>query len=227
MANFCTNCGARLRMSDNFCIKCGTKIKKSTIKYNNPSSKPMPNNMEKDKTKKEIKRVVGEVESGMNQLMGKCKTKLEKEMKDAEERNRKKKMIDRIFESPEIKSEIRKDRPIDAFAIKGNLENKIINERENMSEDEIKHFIKSELRKAREREAKASIAKEKEMGSKKTQENKAYGSYCNQGCRHCYEQYIHSGGEVDFDFTGEEIIDYFCNLGHSISFGRFCKDYET
>ena len=58
----------------------------------------MPNNMEKDKTKKEIKRVVGGVESGMNQLMGKCKTKLEKEMKDAEERNRKKERIDRIFE---------------------------------------------------------------------------------------------------------------------------------
>ena len=27
MANFCTNCGNRVRKNDNFCIKCGTRIR--------------------------------------------------------------------------------------------------------------------------------------------------------------------------------------------------------
>ena len=32
MANFCTNCGAKVRKEDNFCTNCGTKIDKSDIK---------------------------------------------------------------------------------------------------------------------------------------------------------------------------------------------------
>ncbi|WP_296890796.1 zinc ribbon domain-containing protein [uncultured Methanobrevibacter sp.] len=28
MANFCTNCGTKIRKEDNFCTNCGTKIRK-------------------------------------------------------------------------------------------------------------------------------------------------------------------------------------------------------
>ena len=59
MGNFCINCGAQLRKEDNFCSNCGTKIDKSDIEQRNQTSKSTPNSIEKEKAKKELKRVVG------------------------------------------------------------------------------------------------------------------------------------------------------------------------
>ena len=55
MANYCTNCGAKLRKDDNFCTNCGTKIDKSDINH----LKSSPDSLEKKKAKKELKKVVG------------------------------------------------------------------------------------------------------------------------------------------------------------------------
>lgn len=68
---------------------------------------------------------------------------------------------------------------------------------------------------------------EQEMGSKKIEIEKTYKGYCNFSCIHHREQYINAdGGDVGFDFTGEEIIDYYCALGYDVAQGSFCKDYE-
>ena len=46
MANFCINCGSRVRKEDNFCTNCGTRIDKT-------------DNIEKEKARKELKRLTG------------------------------------------------------------------------------------------------------------------------------------------------------------------------
>ena len=264
MANFCTNCGAKIRKEDNFCTNCGTKIDKSNMKRDN-HLKSTPNNIEKEKAKKELKRVVGgrllynktfsnelyenglditntgnairqqvekEIDSGqiksggvefrVNQLIHEYKIKKEEE-------NKKLKTIDEIFESEEIKSEIRKNKvdQIHVISIKDRLKNKLIDERENMSDEEIKYFIKKEFEKARKDQEKARITKEKEMISREIEKNKKIrGGYCGLGCRHCYEEFLDSGGGIVGDFDSEGYVEYYCNLGHSIAFGSFCKDYE-
>ena len=263
MANYCTNCGNKLRKDDNFCTNCGTKIDKSDI---NQLLKSSPDSMEKKKAKKELKRVVGgrlsysntfrsallengldlittgntirqqvekEIDSGqiksggvefrVNQLIAEYKIKKEKE-------NKKLKTIDEIFESEEIKSEIRNSK-IDqtgVISIKDSLKDKLIDKRENMNEEEIKQFIKTELKKASKKQVPARITKEKEISRKKIEKNEPiYGGYCSLSCRHCYEEIIDSGGGITADYSEDMCgVDYYCELGHSIAYGSFCEDYE-
>ncbi len=164
----------------------------------------------------------GGVEFSVNQLLHEHKIKKEKEQE-------KLKAIDEIFQSEEIKSEVVENNtdPITCNFIKDRLKVKIINKRENMSNEEMKHFIKTELKKASEEKEKAKIAKEKEMNSEKIEKNEnTYGGHCSLYCRHCYEEFIDGGGGITGDFDDEGYIDYYCHLGHSLSFGRFCEDYE-
>ena len=87
-----------------------------------------------------------------------------------------------------------------------------------MSEEEIKYFIKTELKKAK---------KEQKEISKKIEKNEpVHGGYCNLNCRHCYEEFMDSGGGIVGDFDSEGYVEYYCGLGHSLSYGSFCKDYE-
>ena len=58
-------------------------------------------------------------------------------------------------------------------------------------------------------------------------ENKTVGgNYCDLKCRHCYEEFMDSGGGIVGDFDSEGYTEYYCHLGHSLSFGKFCEDYE-
>lgn len=271
MANFCTNCGTKLRIADNFCTNCGAKIDKSGIKQTN-QLKLSPDSIEKEKAKKELKRVVGgrfnynktfsnelvkndldiirdgnairqqvekEIDSGkiksggvefrINQLISEYKIEKEEEKK-------KLKRIEEIFESAEIKLEISKNNinQTHVTSIKDSLKNKLINKKENMSDEEIKHFIRTELEKASKEIKKARIAKEKEMNSRKIERSseriekneKTYGGYCNWNCRHCYEEFLDSNGGIVGDFDSDGMVDYYCNLGHPLSLGSFCEDYE-
>ena len=271
MANFCTNCGTKIRKEDNFCTNCGTKIDKSYIKPNN-NLESAPDRIEKDKAKKELKKVVGggllhnktfdnelhrnglsviddgkairqQVEEEINS--GQIKSggvefranQLIQEYKIIKEEEKKKlKMIDDIFESAEIKLEIMKNNidQIHVTSIKDSLKDKIINKKENMSEREIKDFIKKniaiakeELEKARKKQDQSRIAKEKEMQRKKTEKNEITpGGYCGLGCIHYYEEFLDSGGGIVGDFDSEGYVEYYCRLGHSIVKGRFCEYYE-
>lgn len=274
MGNFCTNCGAKLGKDDNFCTNCGTRIDKSDMKHDN-RFKSSSNNIEKEKTKRELKRVIkglmhnknfnntlhenglditstgnairqqvekeidsGQIRSGgvefrVNQLIVEYKIKKEKEnvriAKQKEEEKKKLQIIDEIFESAEIKSEIIKNNigQTHVISIKDNLKNKIINKRENMSETEIRSFIKTELEKARKEQETVRITKEKEMRSREIKKNEpAYGGHCSLNCAYCYEEYLDSGGGIVGDFDSEGIFEYYCRLGHQISFGSFCKDYK-
>ena len=52
------------------------------------------------------------------------------------------------------------------------------------------------------------------------------GDYCNFSCIHCYEEFFDSEGRIDGNLTSEGYVEYYCNLGHSVVYGRFCEDYE-
>ena len=200
--NFCINCGAKLEKGDKFCINCGTKIDKSGIKQSKNILKSVYESIEKDR---------------------------ERRAKEKEEEMKKLKTIDEIFESEEIKSEMRKNNISQkyVFPIKDRLIKKLINKREEMSDEEIKYFIKTELEKAKKEQKKARIEKEKEIRSKKIEKKEiVHGSYCNLNCRHCYEEFMDSGGGITGDFDSEGYVEYYCRLGHHLSFGRFCEDYE-
>lgn len=193
---FCTNCGTKIRKDDKFCTNCGTKIEN---KYSSKSAH--------DIIEKEMERID----------------------KQNEEDKKKSKMIDEIFESEEIRSEIRKNNvgEIHVICLKNSLKDKLTNKRENMGEEEIKHSIKTELKKVSEEQEKARITKEKETSSYKITENEmTHGGYCNLSCIHCYEEFLDSGGEIVGDFTGDGIYEYYCNLGHTVYYGSFCEDYE-
>ena len=279
MANFCTNCGAKLRKEDNFCTNCGTKIDKSDINHLLKSS---PDSLEKRKAKKELKKVVGgkllfngtfsgtlvknglditntgnaikqqvekEIDSGqiksggvefrVNQLIHEYKIKKEEE-------NKKLKMIEEIFESEEIKSEIRKNKldQIHVNPIKDSLKNKIIDKREDMNEEEIKIFIKTELEKTGKEQEKARIAEAKEqariaealkqykiaeeMKRKRINGKKMdHGGYCGWNCQYYCEEILDSNGAIVGDYS-EDMSGtyYYCSLGHVLVDGRFCEDYE-
>ena len=279
MANYCTKCGTKLRKDDNFCTNCGTKIDNYNITH---LLKTSSDSKEKEKAKKELKKVVGGklffngtfsgalLENGLDitNTGNAIKQQVEKEIESGqiksggvefrvnqlihdhrikkEEENEKLKTIYEIFESEEIKSEIRKNKvdEIHVTPIKDNLKNKIIDKREDMSEEEIKHFIKTELEKTGKELEKARIVEEKEnarraearerfriaeeMRYKSTTGRKtANGGYCGWGCQYYCEEILDSAGGITADYT-EDMCGtyYYCSLGHSIVDGRFCKDYE-
>ena len=90
---------------------------------------------------------------------------------------------------------------------------------------------KEKIRKAKEKEKKnmkkAKITKRKEVTNKKTEENITIrGGYCSLNCRHCYEELLDSGGGIVGDYEIDGNVEYYCSLGHSISYGSFCEDYE-
>ena len=214
MANFCINCGTKLEKEDKFCTNCGTKLREEDKFCTNCGTENDKSDIKPDK-----------------HLFNSEHGSLEKIYRIAKEKEKKKKLkiIDEIFESEEIKSEIRKNNISQkyVFSIKYSLNNKLINKKEEMSEEKIKYFIKIELEKANKEQKKAKIKKEKEIHSKKIEKNEiAHGNYCNLNCRHCYEEFMDSGGGIVGDFDSEGYVEYYCRLGHSLSFGRFCEDYE-
>ena len=185
---------------DKFCTNCGTKIDKSNMKQSKSLLTSIYDSIEKDRNRR---------------------------AKEKEEKKKKLKKIDEIFESDEIQSEMRKNNISQkyVFSIKGSLKTKLIDKREELSDEEIKYFIKTELEKANKEQKKVIITKE--MMSKKIEKNETVNrGYCNLNCRHCYEEFIDSGGGIVGDFDSEGYVEYYCRLGHPISFGRFCEDYE-
>ena len=257
--NYCINCGAKIdksdiqhnlslnQYSDNLEKRDAKKELKRVVGggllYNKTfGNELLKNGLDVVNDGKAIRQQVEkEIDSGqiksagvefrVNQLI------LEYKIKN-DEKNEKLKRINEIFESDEIKSEIRKNNidQIYIISIKDDLKDKLITKKQNMSEEEIKNFIKTELEKAiKEQEKvriakeqeKAKIAKEKELNRKKFENNKMNrGGYCGFGCKHYYEEFLDSGGGIVGDFDSDGYVEYYCNLGHSLADGRFCEDYE-
>ena len=244
--NFCTNCGTKVDNPDSSKSasdliekrKAKKELKRvvgGSILYNTTFGNELQKNgldvyiegkairqqVEKEIDSGQIKS--GEVESRVNQLIQEYK------IKKIEEEKKKLKTINKIFESEEIQSEIIKNK-IDqkhVVSIKNSLENKLITKREIMSEEEIKNFIKTELKKAKKEQETARISEEIKMRSKKINETGMNnGGYCSLNCAHCYEEFLDNGGGIVGDFDSEGCVDYYCRLGHSISFGCFCDDYR-
>ena len=231
MANFCINCGSRVGKEDNFCTNCGTRIDKT-------------DSMEKAKARKELKRVTGgrlsynknfiktlhyyslDIDAG-NAII----QQVEKEIASGQIKvgGVDKEIQSRIKECDIGESQIN--------SIKDNLKGKIIDERENMSEYEIRNFIKSELKKinraqreARIAEEEARIAREKARIDKEREIQRKIengeGGYCSLSCAYCYEEYFDGSGSIVGDFTSEGYAEYRCSLGHSASQGEFCEYYR-
>jgi len=201
--NFCINCGARIGKEDKFCTKCGAKIDMPDLKQKKPLLQSVQEALEKNR-----ERIAKEKEAEERKIL---------------------KTIDEIFESDKIKSEIRKNnvRQKHVLLIKDRLKYKLVHEREKMSDEEIKYFIKTELENVNKKQETVIIPKEKEMNRKKTEKTKTVrGGHCDFKCRHCYEEFLDSGGGIVGDFDSEGYTEYYCHLGHSLSFGSFCEDYE-
>lgn len=78
----------------------------------------------------------------------------------------------------------------------------------------------------KERE-KVRVTREKEMSNEEMAGNEIiHGGYCDLSCKHCYEEFLDSGGSLVGDFTDDGMVEYYCDLGHSVFYGSFCKDYE-
>ena len=258
--NFCTHCGTKIDKSymvqNNHLNSASDTIEKKNAKkelkrvvgkrilYNKNfanelhmkslevinTGKAIRQQVEKEINAGQIK--IGGVEYRVNQLI------LEYKIKKQEE-NKRLKMVDDLFESEEIKAEIRKN-IIDqthAISIKDTVKNKLINKQATMNDDEIKYFIKTETEKEIKEYIKKTKAiqeqinniriKEKEMKSKKIKENERIsGGYCDLNCQHCYEELFDSEGGIVGDLDSEGYTEYYCHLGHSITFGRFCEDYK-
>ena len=187
----------------NFCINCGAKIRKEDNFCTQCGTKIDRSDIKQNKNLS--KPVINNTE----------KQKAEKL-----------KMIDEIFESIDNKSKtINNKTRLHLISIKGILKNKVINE--NISEEEIHNILKTELEKMIKEQKKVRTTKEKEIASKKIENNEtSNGGYCDLSCMHCFEEFLDSCGGIVGDFDSEGYVEYYCNLGHSISYGSFCKDYE-
>lgn len=258
--NFCTHCGTKIDKSymvqNNHLNSASDTIEKKNAKkelkrvvgkrilYNKNfanelhmksldvinTGKTIRQQVEKEIDAGQIK--IGGVEYRVNQLI------LEYKIKKQEE-NKKLKILDELFESEEIKSEIRTNK-IDqthAISIKDTVKNKLINEQAPMNDDEIKYFIKTETEKAINEYIKKIKGiqeqinnihiKEKEIKREKIKENEMIsGGYCDLNCQYCYEELFDSGGGVVGDLDSEGYTEYYCHLGHSIILGRYCEDYK-
>ena len=233
MANFCTNCGTRIRKEDNFCTNCGTKIDKSDIKQDNHLLKPSPDSIEKTKAKKELKRVVGGKllynKTFSNEL-------LENGLDIVNTGKAIRQQVEKEIDSGQIKSggvELRVSQLIHEYKIKTEEENKKLAEKRRLEAEkkaeELRIIREKEesIRKAIEKHEKSKIVKEKERNSRKIEDTEmSYGGYCDFNCIHCYEEILDSGGGIVADYTGDGMVEYYCNLGHTLSFGSFCEDYK-
>ena len=199
MGNFCTNCGAKLGKDYNYCINCGTKIDTSDVKQPNHSSKSMPTNYEKMKAKNELKRVVGGTIFFKETFIDELN---ENDLS--------------FYAGAVIKEKLEKE--IDSGKLKsGDVEHR-------MNELIQEYKIQKDIYRSEEN---ARIAKEKEMRSKKIENNeKSSGGYCSFNCIHYCEEFLDSAGGIVGDFDSEGYFEYYCNLGHRISDGSFCEDYE-
>jgi predicted nucleic acid-binding Zn ribbon protein len=84
------------------------------------------------------------------------------------------------------------------------------------------NIYKNNLRKAIDMERASSRVVKTEPQERKT----GNGGYCGLRCRHCYEELLDSGGGIVGDFVDDGMIDYYCTLGHPLSYGSFCEYYE-
>ena len=52
------------------------------------------------------------------------------------------------------------------------------------------------------------------------------GGYCDIDCYYCFEEIIDPEEGIVGGYTDNSYSEYHCSLGHSIFWGRYCKDYE-
>lgn len=199
MGNFCINCGAKLEKDYNFCINCGTKVDKSNPKHDNPSKNTVSHQYEKERAKNEVKRIMG----GRIFFNTSFNVKLRSNGLGYETGDLIRKRIEQEIDSGQIES--------------GDVEGRI---------NQLIHEYRIEKEK-RIAEEEARIAREKEMRSQKIETNKpSRGGYCSIHCRHYREEFLDSYGGIVGDFDSGGYVEYYCSLGHSISHGSYCKDYE-
>ncbi|AMD18302.1 hypothetical protein TL18_09945 [Methanobrevibacter sp. YE315] len=66
----------------------------------------------------------------------------------------------------------------------------------------------------------------KKTEPKRTERKASGGGICGSSCRHYCEEIIDSEGSIVGEYSDGGYVEDYCSLGHSISYGGFCKDYE-
>jgi hypothetical protein len=52
------------------------------------------------------------------------------------------------------------------------------------------------------------------------------GGYCDYSCKHYCEELLDSSGGIVGIYTDGGIVDHYCDLGHSVSYGSYCEHYD-
>jgi len=80
----------------------------------------------------------------------------------------------------------------------------------------------------RKRQAEAQKRQREEQRKREMEYIRQYGGgYCGYDCRHYYEEFFDDHGAIVGDFDSTGYVEYYCRLGHSVSAGAFCKDFES
>lgn len=89
----------------------------------------------------------------------------------------------------------------------------------------IKKIIKNIIKSKREEEQ--YQRREAERQKLESERISQYGGgYCDSSCKYCLEELLDSSGGIVGDYCDAASYEYYCQLGHSISFGNYCQYYE-
>lgn len=192
----------------NFCTNCGAKLEKDYKYCINCGTKIDQSDIKQESTT--FKSIKNEKQKAKNEL--------------------KKVVGGTIFFKETFSDELQKN-GLSFYAgaiIKEKLEKEI--ESGQLKSGEVESRMKQliqEYKDIQKTEEKVRIAKENEMRHEKTEAPEmTYGGYCSFHCIHYREEFLDSGGGIIGDFDNAGYVEYYCTLGHSISHGSFCKDYE-
>nr|WP_295001674.1 zinc ribbon domain-containing protein [uncultured Methanobrevibacter sp.] len=243
--NFCYNCGTRadnsnFKVNISYSASIDKKYAKKELKriiggkfiYNNDFVTALERNgLDPFHAGRAIrKQVVAEIESGqlksggvesrVNRLISEYKIK-------NDEKKQKLQKIREIFASPDIRSVIRNNdiSQSDVNLAKFMIKRKLIDQNEDMSDEDIRKYVKESLM-LNNKVKIFDMTKKPKNTHKTVQSEPDYGGYCSFNCRHCYEEFLDSYGGIVGDFDAGGYVEYYCRLGHQVSFGSFCEYYD-
>ncbi len=88
----------------------------------------------------------------------------------------------------------------------------------------IKHKKQEELKKAERERLAAELQRQRQEQEEYIRQHG--GGFCSFSCRHCYEEFLDDHGAIVGEFTMGGYSEYYCTLGHSVQFGKYCEDFK-
>ena len=91
--------------------------------------------------------------------------------------------------------------------------------------EDLKISIRKEIKRKKEIEEEKRRRKERRAWEKEYIRRYG-GGYCFSDCTYHYDEYVDESGGLGADYSAGCIVEHYCSLGHSVSYGSFCKDYK-